>query len=185
MREELKAAGLRLLRDGGLDALKMRDAAIAAGYSAAAPYQVTFFRRHGIVGLRAVVAEGGFELLCSELSRVRASDPQQRVLRLAVRYTRFAQGNPDLYRVMFNADVADRSAFPDLGMFVSQAYGMFRRAVSELPKAPDVDVDELTLAITLLLHGWSEELINNWIVDSATESSVEARTKRMVGLLLA
>lgn len=184
-REAIKIAGMELVA-GGLDKLTMQDAALRAGYSKAAPYQLKFFKEHKLAGLYAVVAEGGFERLRGALERTASwnRSPREQVLELAVAYVLFARDNPHLYSVMFSAPVADKGRFPELGIEVARIYELMHEALGRFRQCPAAEREDRTLAVSLLLHGWASELINEWIVTAADDDFIRRKTRRYVAFLI-
>lgn len=185
MREDLKAVGVEIVEEDGLGRLSMREAALRAGYSAAAPYQVSFFREHKVRGLYAVVAEAGFEKLLSALQAVdRPEDGGAYVRDLAACYATFAWRNPELYRVMFHPQIAHKADFPGLSSTIGRAYALMREALASGSLFPAAELDDATLALAMLLHGWADQLINEWIVGPIDEEYVTAKTADYVRLLI-
>ena len=101
-----------ILETEGLEALTLRAAARSAGVSHMAPY------RHydSKDDLLAAVAEEGFKNLTTAMdnSSDGADKPQHRLRGLARAYLTFALSNPALYRLMFGANLPNRSRFPGL-----------------------------------------------------------------------
>lgn len=78
----------------------LRSLAAATGVSTMAVY--TYFG--GMPGLWSAVRQEGFDRLGDRLANVRpARDPVRHLAALGVAYVEHAVGNPDLYRVMFDA----------------------------------------------------------------------------------
>ncbi len=98
MRTQLVAAAVRLLTEGGPEALQARKIAAEAGASTMAVY--THFG--GMPKLVDAVAEEGFRRLSAELAGApRTGDPVADLLVLAYAYRRVAVADPHLYAVTF------------------------------------------------------------------------------------
>lgn len=123
-----------ILETEGLEALTLRAAARLAGVSHMAPY------RHydSKDDLLAAVAEEGFKNLATAIDNSfdGASDPQTRLRALSRAYVTFALGNPALYRLMFGANLPNRSRFPGL---VAACHECFSRCVAVV--APEAGSD--------------------------------------------
>lgn len=102
LRAACVAAGLRLVAEGGADAVTIRGVARLAGVSHTAPLH-HFRDRDELV---AAVAQVGFDRLVDDanaLSDDPALDPLERLTRYGEAYIRRAIGTPGLYRLMFGA----------------------------------------------------------------------------------
>ena len=100
LRAACVAAGLRLVDDGGVDALTIRGVARATGVSHTAPLH--HFRDRD--ELLAAVAQAGFGRLMADAQMVirdAPSDPVEQIRRYAQVYVRGAIGSPGLFRLMF------------------------------------------------------------------------------------
>ena len=97
-RDRLLAAAIRLLEDGGPEALQARKLAAEIGASTMAVY--THFG--GMRQLIAAIAGEGFVRLNARLGEVpETGDPVADLIELGVAYRDHAVANPQLYRVMF------------------------------------------------------------------------------------
>ena len=109
LRAALLAEAERTLREGGAEALSLRDLARQAGVSHAAP------RRHFAdrQTLLDALAEAGFVRLGDEVSAAiddAGEDMEARLRAAATAYVRFATQDAALMELMFAAKNADRSA---------------------------------------------------------------------------
>lgn len=113
LRSALVSAALRLVENEGAAALSLRRVAREAGVSAMAPYH-HFVDRAALV---AAVAEQGFDrLMAGKLAALAAApgDPADLLVAGSAAYVRFVIDNPELYRLMKSAELADRSSHPAL-----------------------------------------------------------------------
>lgn len=101
-----------ILETEGLEALTLRAAARSAGVSHMAPYR----HYESKDDLLAAVAEEGFADLTAAMDNTvdGAADAQLRLRALVRAYLTFALSNPALYRLMFGANLPNRSRFPRL-----------------------------------------------------------------------
>ena len=129
-----------ILETEGLEALTLRAAARLAGVSHMAPYR----HYESKDDLLAAVAEEGFKSLTAAMDQTAdgTSDPQVRLRALARAYLTFAFGNPALYRLMFGANLPNRSRFPGL---VAACHDCSSRCVAVV--APEAGLDGKNLAL--------------------------------------
>lgn len=126
VRARVLGAAMRLIDEGGLASLSMREVARAAGVSHQAPYH-WFADREAIL---AAMAEEGFRLLTDRLeaATVPGSTAGEHIESLGRAYVQFACDHPSEFRLMFRPDFVDHARFPAL-----LACG--ERAFSRLPDA--------------------------------------------------
>ena len=129
-----------ILETEGLEALTLRAAARLAGVSHMAPYR----HYESKDDLLAAVAEEGFKSLTAAMDQTAdgTSDPQVRLRALARAYLTFALGNPALYRLMFGANLPNRSRFPGL---VAACHDCSSRCVAVV--APEAGLEGKNLAL--------------------------------------
>ncbi len=109
----LVAAAIEIVDESGVTALTLRAAARRAGVSHAAPAHHFGDKR----GLLAAVAEEGFRLHFAHLQRCVEQVPDQPLPRfraVGAAYITFATRHPARFRVMFHAELADKSGYPGL-----------------------------------------------------------------------
>jgi AcrR family transcriptional regulator len=179
LRQALVQAGLKLLSEGGLEALSLRAAAQLAGVSHAAPYR-HFRDRDDLV---SAIAEQGFLLLTeamqTELSRCRRPDAQSQLEALGQGYVGFALAHPAYLRVIFGG-VIDKTNPPE-GLLAAgqQSYGLLRGAVArglERGELRGGDPDTIALACWSMVHGFSMLCI-----DQALPSFVDRKAQLQAG----
>jgi AcrR family transcriptional regulator len=113
LRAALITAALAAVESGGAATLSLRGVARVAGVSPMAPYH-HFKDRTALV---AAVAEAGFRrLYAMKLAALATSDTEPRAALIAgsTAYVAFILENPELYRLMKSAELADRAAHPAL-----------------------------------------------------------------------
>ncbi|MEM6527518.1 MAG: TetR/AcrR family transcriptional regulator, partial [Chloroflexota bacterium] len=106
---------LRLLSEGGADAVTMREIGRQAGVSASAIYR--HFANRG--ALLAAIAEDGFNRLADIHREIRLDETaptSERFRRMGVEYILFAAENAEQYRLMYGSDAVEREAYPNLNI---------------------------------------------------------------------
>jgi AcrR family transcriptional regulator len=152
LREALIAAGLRLLEEGGPEALTLRRAAALAGVSHAAPAH----HFAGLPGLHRAIADEGFRRFRNYMVDARLAgeqSPRGHLLSICRGYFRFARDNRALFGLMFGFSTSERQpkGISDIG---SYAYGILRAACA--PFVPDDTEPEVTEAqVWSLIHGFT------------------------------
>lgn len=110
-RTQLVEAAIRLLADGGAEALQARKLAAEIGASTMAVY--THFG--GMAALIEAVAREGFRRLIANMATVRPTDdPVADLYRFALAYRRTAVDHPELFTLMFREVGAHGEAVGDL-----------------------------------------------------------------------
>jgi AcrR family transcriptional regulator len=154
LRGALIDAAIALLREGGLPALSLRAAARKAGVSQAAPYR--HFADHADL-LAAVAADGFTRLRTVMIDAARAgASPREGLRGLARAYVRFGVRHPAEYRVMFGAETAGHSRFPQLEEQSSSVYQLLVDGIVGLQQGGLVrSGDPLAIAFTAWssMHG--------------------------------
>ena len=110
-RTQLVEAAIRLLADGGAEALQARKLAAEIGASTMAVY--TYFG--GMAALMEAVAREGFRRLIANMATVeQTDDPVADLYRLALAYRQTAVEHPELFTLMFREAGAHGHAVGDL-----------------------------------------------------------------------
>lgn len=147
----IRVTGILLEREGP-EAVSFRAVCRAAGVSQAAPYN----HFQGREDLLAAVAEAGYRRLA--LSQAQALDrpsARERLVALGLDHLRFADDNPQLYRLMFTGFLADWNAHPQALAARGVAEGPMRGALADLLAlyGGEAGFDACLLAWQALLHG--------------------------------
>jgi len=113
LRNALRHAARSILEEEGLAALSLRAVARRAGVSHAAPYR--HFPNHE--ALLVELALEGFDELKEEIIAAGTGPGlvSDRVSDIGAAYIRFVARRPALARLMFGAQLPNRSSFPELG----------------------------------------------------------------------
>jgi AcrR family transcriptional regulator len=151
LRQAVLEAAVQLLEEGGLGALSIREAARLAGVTHQAPYR-HFSDKAELV---AAVALEGFRKLHESVGAARAlagDDASARLDAAGVAYVKFAVDHPAHFRLMFGADVGDKSQYPQLRAAADALMGTLVQTIVEAQRAGAVRAgDPLDLALT----GWA------------------------------
>ncbi len=165
LRSALLAAALSAVETGGASSLSLRSIARAAGVSPMAPYH-HFKDRSALV---AAVAEAGFRRLyamkLAALETVAAHDPQAALIAGSTAYVAFILENPELYRLMKSAELADRSAHPDLAEAAALPSAKLAELFRALAAAGKLNTSPQTAAAMLwsFTHGLGILVIDGYV----------------------
>jgi AcrR family transcriptional regulator len=149
----LQAAALELVAEKGVTGFSLRQAALRAGVSIAAPYH----HYAGREALLAAIARQGFQMLRDELYEA-ATDgsPQRRAACVAAAYLDFAKRHPSRYKIMYSGEV-NAARFPELQDLSASVFTNLRAASEGVigPPGRNASADDLILpaALWALLHG--------------------------------
>jgi AcrR family transcriptional regulator len=190
LRPALIKAGLKLLSEGGVNALSLRAAAELAGVSHAAPYR-HFRDKHALV---SAIAEEGFRLLTrhmrDEMSRADQTDVLARLQASAFGYVSFAVEHPAYFRTIFGGAVCGvgQEPAPSLLEAGDEAYHVLRDTVAQgiaegLLRAGDPE--QLSLAAWSLVHGLGMLIIEGQLRNLPSDAGhVRALTEGVTTLLM-
>jgi AcrR family transcriptional regulator len=143
-------AAVKLIDEGGLAGVSMREVARAAGVSHQAPYHY-FADREAIF---AALAEEGFKTLTARLES--NDDPREpaddRFVCAGQTYVEFAFDHPALFRIMFRPDLVAMDRFPEASACGDRAFqvlpALVQACIDEgLPAEPSVQA--------LIILAWS------------------------------
>lgn len=186
LREALIDAGVKLLMEGGIDALSLRGAAQLAGVSHAAPYR----HYRDKEALIAAIAERGFHLLTAKMrSQLEASGARKagrKLVALGIGYVMFGMEHPAYLELIFGGVRSRTNMPPELIAAGQEAYLLLRDTVEagihsgELRKA---EVDDVTLACWSIVHGLSMLLIHGAVPKPDRREIEIALVERLLALL--
>lgn len=164
LRNSLVSAGLKILREEGLDALSLRRVAREAEVSAAAPYRHFKDKQ----ALMAAISETGFRELRSML--VAANEQQPGDLdHSGAAYLTFAQKHPEQYRLMFTHNLMCSDEVEEsLKDSSSDAFGALVETIEtgiQNGRIADTQSPNLALAAWSLVHGIAMLLIDGILTD--------------------
>jgi AcrR family transcriptional regulator len=191
LRRALVEAGTRLARDGGPDAVVLREATRQVGVSANAAYR-HFADREALLG--AVVTRGLAEMartMETELAMVRAAEPRPRArarLRaVGAGYLRFATAEPGLFRATFlvPSDLSRARSPEGRGDTGRTPFELLSDALDELVEAGVVSSDQRPGAELLAwsaVHGLAVLAVNGPLRGLAPDV-LETTTDRLLGMV--
>ena len=154
LRRGLLDEALATIRDGGVEALTLRDIGTRLGVSRTALYR-HFADKRAL--LSAVAAEGFLTLRTELLSAWESGGRGPAAFEaMGAAYIRFAVANPSHYRVMFGGFVDAKSCDPALATEAAGAFQALADALADLQRTGVVrDDDTLTMArfVWAVVHG--------------------------------
>lgn len=181
LRRALLRAALHLLEQDGPLGVGLRAAARLAGVSQTAPYR-HFPDKEAML---AALAEEGFRELgerMAEAARARP-DPRETLPALAETYVTLAAERPNLFRLMFGPQVADKERCPGVRDEGGRAYQVLLDAIAAAQRAGAVgpgDPEELALAHWACVHGLASLVVDGRLVDRLAEAGGPAALARKV-----
>jgi len=91
--------------------------------------------------------------------------PLYQLLETGVAYVRFAVGSPTRFRLMFSAELADRTDHPTLQAASEGAYGVLLETVARVlgPRAPAPAVEDRALSAWSVVHGLSMLILDGQV----------------------
>jgi len=108
LREDLVAAGIALMEEGGIDALSLRKCAARAGVSHSAPAH----HFNGVVSLKTAIVARGHELFCEamqESMEMADRDPYAQLQAICEGYLNFSRAHTAVFKFMFQSSDVDLS----------------------------------------------------------------------------
>ncbi|MDO6823814.1 TetR/AcrR family transcriptional regulator [Marinobacter sp. 1_MG-2023] len=171
---------LKTLRELGDAAISLRALAKQLGVSAPALYR-HFSDRDTLL---AELAIGGFEALTDRLGAVDQTTPRTALIEIGLVYVKFAQEEPNLYRLMFGGRVLPLGAHPRLDAAGKRAFKVLENTVSnarQLGYLKPSPVSMTTAAAWSLVHGLSQLTIDGHLPSAKAEPTL---TEGVLSLLL-
>ena len=174
LRNALIAEAIKVLGESGIAGLTLRELARRLGVTHTAPYAHFADKQQLLTG----VADVGFGLLAGELidARNRHTDPADAFVALGVAYVRFAQKNPELYRLMFVAADLPTGEECKMSEQGERAFRVVVDAISQLEMPLPVPLEELAVAAWATVHGVAMLEIDSRMKTKTEKSSVELVT---------
>ncbi len=180
MRRALVDAALEIVKEQGVGAISLREAARRAGVTHGAPYR-HFADRAALV---AAVAEEGFRELhgaAEAASSAAGTEPLKRFQALGVAYVKYAVEHPAHFRVMFGVEAS--GATPEVRAAESAVFSLTVHALAEAQRAGLViegPPPELALCAWSMMHGLSGLLLGGMVDWSGLrDQDVERLTRRI------
>jgi AcrR family transcriptional regulator len=159
LRMELLAAARVRLAQSGHAALSLRGLAAEIGVAPSAPYG-HFKSREEL--LAVLVAEGSADLVARfEVAAASAASPLQRLELACLAYVSFAQGNPELFSLMFVVAIDWEAGLKTQVAQSRLAYPIFEKLVAAtMAGAIGLDINAATLAVWSAIHGMAMLKLN-------------------------
>lgn len=190
----LVAAAFAVVERNGADSLSATAVSLAVGASNAASYS---HFRDGATELLAAVAARGFDQLAATLGdSPSASQEEERIRQIFLRYVRFGLEHPHLYRAMYSSRLATKlgavnvatrgtargaRTYEELVTAKAMTYEAFvgpMQALSPAPAAQSAHHQDAAKAVATLAHGLVLELIDEG-VDVGTPTTDLRMTERL------
>jgi AcrR family transcriptional regulator len=150
----LVEAALKLVEQGGAEAVSLRDLSQSLGVSRAAPYR--HFTDRDV--LLATVAARGFEdlIVLYETALASPGGGRDRLRAVGRAFLDFATRRPGLYRLMFESDFLNRTPPPAVLLAPAEkSYRLLWKAVQgAYPDADEAEVKVRTLIMISTAHGF-------------------------------
>jgi len=171
LRRVLIDAALDLVEEKGLGALTLRSVARTARVSHMAPYH--HFEDKGAL-VAAVAAEGFRRMRDAMESRIAKcpEGPRARFRESGIAYVVFAVEHPNLFRLMFSAEVAEEKDYPELQDAAASTYALLRGLVDETRRedTPGLDnVELISVSAWALVHGLAVLCIDGQVGPQGTD----------------
>jgi AcrR family transcriptional regulator len=162
LREALVQAGLELLTEHGPAGLSLRGCAARVGVSHSAP------KNHfpSLESLQAAIVAEGFLRQHAAMSDALASAgpaPGERILAACDGYLRFAEANPDLFRLMFSTDRWSRN-HPEVREAADAACSVLREVAAAMTAGHGADPmppSTAEIMVRSFVHGFASLAIND------------------------
>lgn len=149
LKEALKTAALRLVKEKGARGFSLNEASRLAGVSVGAPY------RHFIDkdALLAEVARDGNEVMSAEIKKAvaKVEGPKQKMIEAGMAYLRFAVRHPDYFAVIFQAGL-DKTKYPELERSAREAFATILDLSMRYENTPELGLERAVVAWALV-HG--------------------------------
>jgi len=154
--EALIEAGIKILKEEGINALTLRSAARAAGVSHSAPY-AHFKDKQALL---AAISTRGFHRLFGELIQAThrfETPPRALLIETGWAYIKFAMAEPALFTLMFSGILENEHSYPQ---FMAAVQLTFRKLVEVVEAGQQASLlragppDETAIAIWSLVHGF-------------------------------
>jgi AcrR family transcriptional regulator len=167
LRRVLLSASIELIREGGIEALSLREVAKRAAVSPGAPYHHFKSKRD----LLAHLAAAGFERLEATLRDALATsvrtDAVGHLGAIGIAYIEFAQAYPTEFRLMFRPNLVQLADLPvDCRPASAFAILVETSAMVAAQLTAAVDSDSLVCAAWSLVHGAAELILDGPLTEA-------------------
>lgn len=151
LREECIVQAMQIIEETGLENLSFREVARRLGVSHQAPYKHFENRDH----ILAEIITRAFDNFTTELAAQPPTDnPYKDMEAIGRAYLTFAQQHPAHYHLMFNTQLPDAQAYPQMTQSSQQAFTVLRDCLARIlpdKSQPDLNLDAIFVWSTM--HG--------------------------------
>ena len=180
LRRALIEAGFRLVEEGGVEQLSMREAARRAGVSPGAPFR-HFDSREALITAVAIEAQRRFRgEIVAALKEAPPGDPLARFRAFGVAYLRWAMRNPAHFEIISSGRLFDYDKSDDLLRDNAELIGMVEHTLREASAQGQLraaDLEQVLIAARAMVYGFARMNLDGhfprWGV-TAAERTVEA-----------
>ncbi|MBN1305105.1 MAG: TetR/AcrR family transcriptional regulator [Anaerolineales bacterium] len=171
LKNALIKAGMEILEKKGTGGLSLRSVAKQAGVSHAAPY-AHFADKQALI---AAISTEGFKRLLDKLEIVRkmnANDPPALLVEISWAYIRFAQQEPDCFKLMFSSALEKEKEYSD---FVKVSQQNFRQLVDVVEVCQQAGIleagpaDQIAVSVWGTVHGLIMLMLEGQVPHSVLE----------------
>ena len=181
LRAALIAAALSLVDQHGVKGFTLKDAAVLAGVSTAAPYR-HFADKEAL--LQAICQEG-FILFNTSLAAAweSAGTSEAAILELGIAYVQFALQHPAHFRLMFSLSGSKQ---PEAAQSGTTGFDLLVRSVAALhPQATREHQTDVVLASWSLVHGFAILHLEGAFASVGLSGDMEQHLRRALHLFVA
>jgi AcrR family transcriptional regulator len=156
LKQALVDAGMKILKEEGVQALTLRSVARASGVSHSAPY-AHFSDKQALL---AAISRQGFVDLFEQLSKTIAKykhSPKELLLETGWTYAQFALSEPNCFQLMFSGKLEDQHVYVEFTEAVQKTYHLLVEVVQICQSGKilrNVPVDDSAIAVWSLVHGF-------------------------------
>ena len=155
LKNALIRAGVEILAEQGVGGLSLRQVALRAGVSHAAPY-AHFADKQSLI---AAISTDGFQRLYEKLAdaaNANRADPRQQLLETANAYLEFAADDPARFKVMFSGILEQEKDYPEFVEASQKNYELVVEIVRTCQAAgvlPPGPAERTAISIWATVHG--------------------------------
>jgi AcrR family transcriptional regulator len=182
LRRALIEAGFRLVGEGGVEQLSVREAARRAGVSPGAPFR-HFESREALLTAVAIEAQRRFRAeIDAALKQTPPGDPLARLRAFGIAYLRWAMRNPAHFEIISSGRLFDYDKSADLVRDNAEIIGMIEQTLKEAFAQGQLrlsDLGRVQIAARALVYGFARMNIDGhfprWgVAATEAESTAEA-----------
>ena len=156
LKNALIKAGIEILAKQGVHALSLRQVALKAGVSHAAPY-AHFADKQALI---AAISTAGYQKVEERVERVLreyGNDPMQLLVRTGWEYVQFAATEPEHFKITFSGVVEKEKDYPALVKAAQKSFGLLTQVVEQCQVAGVLrsgPADLMAVSVWGAIHGF-------------------------------